>query len=84
MGLRVALVIEATNGGVARHVLDLASGLIGNGHSVHVVYSQRRIEPRFVDGLSQMPPIRTAAVDMRREPHLSDVPVCAAIRRYLR
>src|SRR5262245_4101602 len=84
MGLNVAFVIEATHGGTARHLLELASGLTADGHSVHVIYSHRRAESRFIKGLSEMPGIRTAVVDMRREPHPSDAVACIAIRRYLR
>lgn len=84
MGLNVALVMEATHGGTARHLLELANGLTANGHSVHVLYSQRRAEPRFVNGLSDIPGIRTTVIDMRREPHFSDIEACAVIRRYLR
>jgi glycosyltransferase involved in cell wall biosynthesis len=83
MGLNVAFVMEATHGGTARHLLELANGLIADGHSVHVIYSRLRAEPRFVKGLSDIPGIRIAIVDMRREPHPSDALACIAIRRYL-
>jgi len=84
MGLSVAFVIEATNGGTARHLLDLANGLVGGGHSVHIIYSRGRAEPRFIEGLSQLPGVHAAVIDMQRQPQLADMQACIAIRRYLR
>jgi glycosyltransferase involved in cell wall biosynthesis len=84
MRLKVALVMEATHGGTARHLLELANGLVGADHSVHVLYSRPRAEPRFVEGFARMAGVRVSIVDMRREPHPSDATACAAIHRYLR
>lgn len=82
--MRIAFVMEATHGGTARHLLELAEGLVATGHSIHVIYSRRRAERRFEEGLARLGVVSTTIVDMRRAPHSSDFAACAAILRDLR
>ncbi len=82
--LRILLVTEASGGGVGRHLADLARGLLANGHEVHLVYSSRRADTRFLAELEELPGLRQTALNMRRSPHLSDLRALVLLRRYLR
>jgi glycosyltransferase involved in cell wall biosynthesis len=84
MALNIAFVIETSGGGSGRHLLDLAEGLIGRGHNVHVIYSQVRAEARFEAALKSIDGVQVASVPMRRSPHPSDITATLAISRYLR
>jgi glycosyltransferase involved in cell wall biosynthesis len=82
---RVMLVLEATDGGTARHVVDLALGSYRRGFDTHLVCATRRA-PEFRHTLSQL---REAGItvhefDMRREVHpLRDLAAMARLRRLI-
>lgn len=48
---KVLLLLEATLGGTGRHVLDLSSGLMERGYSVHLLHSDLRSDQQFRCGL---------------------------------
>ncbi len=68
-------IIEATNAGVGRHVLDLSEHLVEMGDELTLVYSKRRAENHILEriqALARSPQVRTMEVDLRRGPHPSD------------
>jgi glycosyltransferase involved in cell wall biosynthesis len=79
---RVMIVLEATDGGTARHVVDLALGSHSRGLSVHLVCATRR-NPEFRHTLSEL---REAGItvhefDMRRRVHpLRDIAAVVRLR----
>ncbi len=84
--LRVLMIVESSAGGTGRHVLDLAEGMIGQGHEVHLVHSTVRLDKLFTDRLqapvlSRMPRM---ALAMGTSIHPRDLLVARAIRRYAR
>jgi glycosyltransferase involved in cell wall biosynthesis len=83
MNYRILLVMEATNGGVARHVIDLALGLAGRGHDVHVIYSPLRADYQMLAPLINDTRITTTEIAIRRNPGLRDFGALLAIRRYI-
>ena len=64
---KVMMVLEATDGGTARHVVDLALGSHSRGLTVHLVCATRR-NPEFRHTLSQLRDagITVHELDMRR------------------
>jgi glycosyltransferase involved in cell wall biosynthesis len=70
--LRILLVIESSGGGSARHVVDLAGGLLAQGHHVEVVYSPLRADAWFVRDLEALPGIVIYPLEMRRSVGLHD------------
>ena len=82
--MRILHVVEATEAGVGRHVLDLAEGLLDRGHDIHLAYSPRRADSLFQDRLLSLNGLATWTVDLRRGPHPSDVGAVRAIRKGLR
>ena len=79
---RVMIVLEATDGGTARHVVDLALGSHSRGLTVDLVCATRR-KPEFRHTLSQL---RKAGItvhefDMRRKVHpLRDIAAVVRLR----
>jgi glycosyltransferase involved in cell wall biosynthesis len=84
--LRIALLVEATSGGVGRHVIDLAFALHGLGHSVDLLYSTGRIDERFSVGLGELAfkGVKTCEIDMRHGLHMDDLSSIHQVRQYLR
>jgi len=80
---RILLVVEATNGGVARHVIDLGMGLADRGHRVHLIHSPLRADPEMLAPILSDERIVTAEVPIRRNPGLRDVGALLAIRRFI-
>lgn len=81
------MLCEAALGGLGRHVLDLTRTLAKTGHEVHLVYSSRRADVIFSDGLKQLqdrPGIFFYQLDMTKSPHPSDLDVVIKLRRYMR
>lgn len=78
----VMMVLEATDGGTARHVVDLALGAHSRGLTVHLVCATRR-KPQFRHTLSQL---RKAGItvhefDMHRKVHpLWDIAAVVRLR----
>ncbi len=77
--------LEASFAGAGQHVLDLAEGLLALGQEVHLVYSPRRMEPRFADALQVLEAkgLVTAGVPMGPEPGAEDLAAIWRVRRYL-
>lgn len=79
---KVMMVLEATDGGTARHVVDLALGSHSRGLTIHLVCATRR-NPEFSHTLSQL---RKAGIivhefDMRRKVHpLRDIAAVVRLR----
>ena len=82
---RVALVAEATGGGVGRHVLDLAEALPAAGFEVLLIHGERRIGEGFGDRIARHDTFgyRVAGVDMTRAPGPRDLIAGRAVRRAL-
>lgn len=81
---KVLIVVEAAGGGSGRHVIELAEGLVAAGCSVHLIYSELRMDANFRYGLAGLKGVRLLSVPMRREPHWSDLSCMMRIRRYIR
>jgi glycosyltransferase involved in cell wall biosynthesis len=81
--MRVLMIVEA-GGGVARHVVDLCSGLCANGVDVHLIYSPNRMDPVLAEGLSALSllPVKIYPVPMARKPAFSDCCALWKIRKY--
>jgi glycosyltransferase involved in cell wall biosynthesis len=69
---RVCLVTEASGGGVGRHFLDLAQGLVGRGLEVVAVYSPGRCDEAFARRMPQLRQVRFIPLAMRRAVHPGD------------
>jgi glycosyltransferase involved in cell wall biosynthesis len=52
--MRILLALEPGGGGVARHVVDLASGLLARGHDVEIAYAPGRAEQWYLDALQSL------------------------------
>lgn len=76
--------VEASAGGVGRHVLDLVEGLRARNHDVHIVYSPRRSDRFFRERLSRLDGVDAWSIGLRRHPHPSDVAGVQAVREILR
>jgi glycosyltransferase involved in cell wall biosynthesis len=85
--MRILQLLEATLGGVGRHVIDLTEGLLDRGHEVHVAYSDLRSDQVFADDVRRIrahPDLRFLPLAMRREPSASDAFAIWKFRQYLR
>ncbi len=72
--MRICHVIESTNAGSSRVVVDLARRGVEAGEDITVVYSPCRAEKVFIDDLqSLLPAIQLFATPMRREIGLHDL-----------
>lgn len=81
--LRVLHVTEACCAGVGVHMLDLAEELESLGHTIHVVYSDLRIDSAFANRIGQLKCSGVGRVRMRRLPHWSDWFATRALARYI-
>lgn len=81
--LRIVLVLEPGGGGSARHVIDLASGLVSAGHSVEIVYSPCRAEDWYLQELNALPGVTLHSLAMRRELGLHDFAAALELRKLL-
>ncbi len=82
--LRILQVVEATDAGVGRHVLDLCDELARRGHEVHLVYSGQRMEPRFARRMQGIAGLRQVDIPMRTSLHVGDLAALIRIVRYAR
>jgi len=80
---KILLILEASGGGVARHVIDLARELDDQGHKAHLIYSGLRMEADFRGDLETLGRFKTYRVDMRRSPHPNDLAAVLRIRKYI-
>ncbi len=82
--LRIALVVESMDSGVAQLVYMLASGLDRLGHEIHVVHPIHRIDAGVLNRLRGNPRIICAPIDMKRALQVGDFRAGMRLRRYLR
>lgn len=80
--LRVLQVVEASHGGVGRHVLDLCRGLVQRGHEVHVAWSPLRKDSGFEAELHAIEGLQRHEIAMRRGVHPSDAWAVALLVSY--
>jgi len=83
--VRVLWLIEATGGGTARHVVELASGLAEQGLKIHIVFSPRRADAVWVRGSDQLVErgVRLIPLSMRASPELNDPRKLYWLRNYI-
>ncbi len=81
--MRILLVIEPSGGGSGRHVVDLAQGLIDNGHAVSLIYSPTRAEPRFEAEAAALPLRHLEPLPLRRAVGPWDIGALIALRRLI-
>ncbi len=81
--MRILLVIEPSGGGSGRHVVDLAQGLIENGHAVSLIYSPTRAEPRFESEAAALPLRHLEPLSLCRGIGLWDFGALIALRRLI-
>lgn len=82
--LRVLMIVESSGAGTGRHVLDLSKSLIERECTVHLIYSNGRVDRMFLDRLAGLTGLHHIAVPMRTSPHPTDMRALRAIRRYVR
>ncbi len=82
--MRVLIVVEATDGGVGRHAVDLSTGLGEPGHDVHTIYSPKRADGGLVEELNHGVGVKPVAVEINRRPGLTDLAAIGKIRRYMK
>ncbi len=85
--MKLLQLIEATSGGVGRHVIDLTEGLLARGHEVHLAYSDLRADHIFTDDVRRLgahADIHLLPVTMRRAPGPSDILAIWKLRQHLR
>lgn len=81
--MRICYIVEAMATGVGRHVVDLAQGMSGRGHEVHVIYSPLRADPTMVAKVAALPGVRMHEVAMPHKPGPRDLVAMMAIWRCL-
>lgn len=82
--LRIAMVAEAMDTGIAQIVYLLASGLDRRGHEVHLIHSVKRTDPDVMRRLRTGSGVRCTPIDMVRAVQPADAMAGLAIRRYLK
>jgi glycosyltransferase involved in cell wall biosynthesis len=80
---KILLILEASGGGVGRHVIDLARELDQRGHTVHLIYSGLRMEEGFNSDLETLGRVNTCRIDMHRAPHLKDLAAVLQVHKYI-
>ncbi|WP_158749473.1 glycosyltransferase [Acidobacterium sp. S8] len=78
---KVYLAAEAA-GGVARHVIDLYSGLKKKGWPTGLILSTTRMESTYKTEIQHIPPSDLLILPMERGPHWSDAVVIAQLKRH--
>lgn len=71
-------------GGVARHVIDLYSGLTQRGWSARIIFSPTRLEPMYKTELRNIPTSHLFSLPMRRGPHWTDLKAMSRLHKYFR
>jgi glycosyltransferase involved in cell wall biosynthesis len=84
--LQIGILVECCAAGVGRHVIDLAEGLIRHGQLVHILYSAKRMDARFAEGLARLSQAgaKIIRINMRHAPHPADLRAISKVRRYIR
>jgi glycosyltransferase involved in cell wall biosynthesis len=81
--LKILQLTEASSAGVGLHVITLTQWLVAAGHEVHLIYSARRIDQVFKEGLARIPGLHGVPLAMHRNPHPADILSVKFIRRYV-
>lgn len=81
--LRVLIAMEAAGGGAARHVIDLAEGLLKRNHEVLLVYSSERAEDWCSKAIETMPGLVARRIPMRRAVGADDLRLALQLRRII-
>ena len=81
--MKIGLLIETSSGGSGKHLADLAAGLTGNGHCVHVLYSPLRSSHEFREALAESG-ASVASASMKRSIGLSVLKELSHVRSWLR
>lgn len=81
--MRVLLILESCGGGSARHVVDLASGLLARDHQVSLIFSPQRAESGFLESIGELPRLDTHALPMERSVTFSDIAKCLELKRLI-
>jgi glycosyltransferase involved in cell wall biosynthesis len=81
--VRILQVIEPSGGGSGRHVVDLAQGLIDDGHAVSLIYSPTRAEPRFEAEAAALPLRHLERLPLRRAVGPWDIGALIGLRRLI-
>jgi len=85
--MKLLELVEASAGGVGRHVMDLTAGLLARNHEVDLVYSPMRCDQVFRDDLARLSGearLQVRELPMHRSPHGSDWNAMRALRGYVR
>jgi glycosyltransferase involved in cell wall biosynthesis len=81
--LSIALVIESTSAGSARHVLDLAEGLLKLGHRVVLIYSPLRADEAFLGKMSTLENLVAVSQSMSSSLSISDIQAASLLQKNL-
>ena len=84
VGLKVLIVIESSDGGSARHAVDLTVGLLQRGCQVEVAYSPLRAKSWFVSELEALPRRVIHTVSMQRKLGLHDLRSALGLRTLIK
>jgi len=78
------MISEATSAGVGKYTIDLAEGLLNQGHEVHLLYATARIDNAFREGLARLSGLRSEVIEFKRSPHPEDVFNVSKVLKYIR
>lgn len=81
--MKILLAMEPGGGGVGRHVIDLAFGLLQRGHHVELVYSPRRADAWLLEAIHSLP-LTAHPVPMQREVSWRDAAAAFSLGTMLR
>jgi len=82
--MKILMVVEASGGGVGRHVLDLAAGLTERQHQVHIIYSPLRMDRQFSKRKQSLSQVRFVPYPLKRSPNPGDLAALKFIRAYFK
>jgi len=71
--IKLVMILEATAGGIRKHVIDLLKGLDKNKYDITLIFSTRRADDIFI---SQLPELNNIGV------HLINVEMCREIKPF--
>jgi len=81
--MRLLLMLESCGGGVGRHVVDLATGVMNRGHDVTLIYSPVRAEETFLNALRYLPKMTKRELPIGRSVGPADIRAWRQLRRLL-
>lgn len=87
--LKILYVVEATGGGVAKHVIELSKKMLEKGHNIHIIYSPFRMDDIFKNGMNLLQNtysnnITFHKLDIRKNPNPRDLSISYKIRKYVK